>query len=165
MRGGRWHNLTSTLKKRTEAYFHTWLDNGALVFDQHSQDCRLSGNRKNMDDNARATPISSKLEEGNITAAVRILCSNDKSAPINAETLEELRLKHPSPSVNHQPLLPPPTAIHLQVTEAEVTSRVCTFPAGSSGGPDACRHSVPDFRHTGFLGFIIGSIIMNIHDQ
>jgi|SRR6218665_1430375 len=29
----------------------------------------------------------------------------------------------------------------------------------------ACRHSVPDFRHTGFLGVIIGSIIMNIHEQ
>ncbi len=92
-----------------------------------------------MDDNARATAISSKFEEVNITAAVRILCSDDKPAPINAETLEELRLKHPSPPVDHQLPPRPPTAIHLQVTKAEVTSRVCTFPAGSSGCPDGLR--------------------------
>ena len=84
-----------------------------------------------MDNNARATAISSKLEEGNITSAVRILCSDDKQAPINADTLEELRLKHPSPPLDHQPPPPPPTAIHLQVTEAEVTNRVRTFPEGS----------------------------------
>ena len=29
----------------------------------------------------------------------------------------------------------------------------------------ACRHSVPGCRHSGFLGVIIGSIIMNIHEQ
>src|SRR6218665_2279976 len=84
MREGRRHNLTSTIKKRAEDFFHTWPDKGALLFDQHLQDCRLSGNGKNMDDNARATAISSKLEEGNINAAVRILCSDDKPAPINA---------------------------------------------------------------------------------
>src|SRR6218665_2976987 len=91
-----------------------------------------------MDDNARASVISSKLEEGNITAAVRILCSDDKLAPINAETLEELRLKHPSPPVDHQLPPPPPTAIYLQVTEVEVT----TFPAGLDRARMDCAPSI-----------------------
>src|SRR6218665_2523993 len=39
MRGGRQHNITSHIKRRTEEFFHTWPDKGALLFDQHLQDC------------------------------------------------------------------------------------------------------------------------------
>ena len=39
--------------------------------------------------------ITSKLKAGNFHAAIRLLCSEDKPASNNAETLEALQAKHP----------------------------------------------------------------------
>jgi len=139
MRGGRRHNLTATIKKRAESYFNDWPDKGALVFDQQLHSHRPPVRCSDEGETARAAAVSAKLEEGNITAAVRILCSDDKPAPINAETLAELEMKHPTPPEGLQLPLPPPTAAYLQVTEIEVAKRVRTFPTASAGGPDGLR--------------------------
>ena len=39
--------------------------------------------------------VSAKVEDGNISAAVRIPCSDDVIADYSAETLAKLQLKHP----------------------------------------------------------------------
>ena len=86
-----------------------------------------------------AAAVSAKLEEGNIRAAARILCSDDKPVPINETTLEELKLKHPCPPGDRPPIPEPPVTTPYQVSEAEVLTCIRSFPAGSSGGPDGIR--------------------------
>ena len=83
--------------------------------------------------------MSSKLEEGNITAAAQISCSDDKPVQINESTLEELRLKHPAPPEDSPSILNPHVTSPFQVLETEVLTRIRNFPAGSSGGPDGIR--------------------------
>src|SRR6218665_258798 len=81
----------------------------------------------------------SKLEDGNIRAAVRILCSSDKSANVDRETLEELRSKHPDPPSDRPSFTSPPRSAPLQVSEEQVRRQLRSFPAGSSSGPDGIR--------------------------
>ena len=50
---------------------------------------------QNNDDSHLATAITNKLEAGSFRAAIRLLCSEDKPALNNTETLETLRAKHP----------------------------------------------------------------------
>ena len=83
-----------------------------------------------------AAAVSSKIEDGNIKAVIRILTSDDKPVPNSAETLSNLQDKHPRPAAyNH---LPPDDNLHklLQITEADILQAIRSFPAGSSGGPD-----------------------------
>ena len=112
---------------------------GARAFDQQLHAHRPLVCRSDRGGNARAAAVASELEEVNITAAVRILCSDDKTVPINAEIPAELELKHPAPSDCQQPPPPPPVTSNLQVTEMELAKRMRTFPAGSAGGPDRLR--------------------------
>src|SRR6218665_1069960 len=154
MRGGKRHNLTSTIKKQTEDFFHTWRDKGALVFDQqHGEQQhgetrgllfltsirKIAGPRETAR-TWKTTPGQQRsLRNWRKGISLQLCAFSAQMTNLLPETLEELRLKHPSPPVDHQLPPPPPLAIHLQVTEAEVTSRVRTFPAGSSGGPDGLR--------------------------
>ena len=85
-----------------------------------------------------AAAVSSKIEDGNIMAAIRIQTS-DKPAPNSAETLLNLQDKHPRHAAyNH---LPPDDNLDkpLQVTEADILQAIRSFPVGSSGGPVGLR--------------------------
>ena len=79
-----------------------------------------------------AAVVSSKIEDGNIKAAIRrILTSEDKPAPNSAETQLNLQDKHPRPvAYNH---LTSDDNLHkpLQVTEADILQVIRSFPAGS----------------------------------
>ena len=84
--------------------------------------------------------VEGKIIEGNIAGAVRLLTSEDSVAPVNDETLEILRLKHP-PSIEHASfpekiLLPPVIPV---VTEDEVRIAIMSFPNGSAGGIDGLK--------------------------
>ena len=86
-----------------------------------------------------AAAVSSKLEDGNIKAAIRILCSEDKPVPINLDSLNELNSKHPSQPLD-RPITPIETSVTpFQTSEEEVRKHIHSFPAGSSGGPDGLR--------------------------
>lgn len=92
-------------------------------------------------DVALAAAVSSKIEDGNIKAAVRLLCSEDKLAEPSNDTLLALQSKHPPKTINGAT---PPDASSLsvlQVTESQVLQAAKSFPAGSSGGPDGFRPS------------------------
>lgn len=83
--------------------------------------------------------IGKKLEEGDISGAVRILASEDAIAEPSEETLELLQQKHPrSPDDALYP--DEPEARELQpFTQAEVRDGIKTFSNGSAGGIDGFR--------------------------
>ena len=83
--------------------------------------------------------VTSKIEDGNIKAAVRLFCSGDKPAEYSDKVLSALRDKHPPASLVSGTIPDPAPFNPLQVTEAEVLKALKAFPAGSSGGPDGLR--------------------------
>lgn len=92
-------------------------------------------------DSALASAVSSKIEDGNIKAALRLICSDDKPADCSETVFAALQSKHPSSASDSQ-LIPNPSRgdfTSLQVTESSVLKALKSFPAGSSGGPDGLR--------------------------
>jgi len=83
--------------------------------------------------------VRSKLEDGNIRAAVRIICSDEKPALTNDATLDALRQRHPPTSVDRSVVPDPSTFNAVSVTESDVIKAIRTFPAGSTAGPDGIR--------------------------
>ena len=87
-----------------------------------------------------AAAVAAKLEDGNVKAAARILCSADTPAPTSTETWAELCLKHPTPPPKHNAMPPPPEVAPYQATEKEIWDSIRSFPSsGSAGGPDGLR--------------------------
>ena len=129
-RTGRRHNLANILKKRSVD------DLLELPPVSHAQ----SRFRPNQDDSSTlAAAVRSKLEDGNIKAAVRIICSDDKPAPNDQATLESLQRRHPAAPVDGN-ILPNPCAYSaMQATEQDVIKAIRSFPVGSSAGPDGLR--------------------------
>ena len=90
----------------------------------------------NSDENF-AKLITSKIDDGNIRAALRILLSDDKPAENNDETYTKLLERHPPAPANRIiEDVTIPNDLCLQLTEIDVLSAVCSFPIGSPGGPD-----------------------------
>src|SRR6218665_3123531 len=91
------------------------------------------------EDQAVAAAVASKLEDGTIRAAVRILCSSDKPAREDKNAMEELLSKHPVlPS--DRPRIPiNPSASPLQLTEEQIFGQIRSFPTGSSASQDGRR--------------------------
>jgi hypothetical protein len=129
-RGGQRHNLASTIKKRTA-------DVSALV--SVPQGATAVSRKSQSPSAALAATVSAKIEDGNIRAAVRIICSEDKPAPDTEATFKKLQEKHPPSSSRSKPFPDPSLTPALQVSEADVLKAIRSFPAGSSGGPDGLR--------------------------
>ena len=83
--------------------------------------------------------VSSKLEDGNIRAAVRLLCSDDTPAAATPQNVHQLQTKHPSPQPNRRSFPDPADTIPIMVDEKDIVKAVMSFPPGSSGGPDGLR--------------------------
>jgi len=101
---------------------------------QTTKTYRSTVQRKRPFDLSRA--VSSKVEDGNIKAAIRLLCSEDKPADFSEAVLTALQLKHPPASASRVSVPDPLSFNSFQVTEIDVLRAVKSFPAGSSGGPD-----------------------------
>jgi hypothetical protein len=127
-RTGRRHNLASVIKKRTE---------GASPLDKQAVKRPVRKSRN--DDELLAAAVTAKVEDGNIKAAIRLLCSEEKPAVDTAATFLKLLERHPAPSVGRCPAEDPLSTSALQVSEAMVLQAIRSFPAGSSGGPDGIR--------------------------
>ena len=82
-----------------------------------------------------AAAVASKIEDGNLKAAIRLLSSDEKVAPCNQDTATRLRAKHPvAPVHDDQP--PDSSDYHpVTISEKAVYDALRSFPAGSSGGP------------------------------
>ena len=83
--------------------------------------------------------VASKIEDGNLRAAVRILISDESLAPFTMDTATKLQAKHPQANPNRGPISSPNTFVPLRISEADVKSAMSSFPAGSAGGPDGLR--------------------------
>ena len=88
-RTGRRHNLASVLKKRCTSSSKTITD--------HNHDLDQRRHRKANDEQCLATAVMTKIEDGNIKAAIRIITSDERPAADSAETLQALGDRHPPP--------------------------------------------------------------------
>ena len=125
-RAGHRHNLANVLKKRSA--------------DNLSDSPPASHFRSHRDESAAlAAAVRGKLEDGNIKAAVRILCSDDKPAPNDQATLDALQRRHPNAPDDRCNLPNPSTFSAMQMTENDIIKAIRSFPAGSTAGPDGLR--------------------------
>ena len=102
-----------------------------------------------------AAAVSSKIEDGNLKAAIRLLCSEETVAPFDSDTHAQLRASHPPSSLHPSQIEPPDgfpsiasaTASLIKIKlgpsliligEA-VAHAIRSFPAGSPGGPDGLK--------------------------
>ncbi len=84
--------------------------------------------------------IASKIEDGNVRAALRILFSNNQPTEDYKQTFVKLLERHSvTPATRN--LIPAviPNDPCLQVSEQGVMSAIQSFPAGSAGGSDGVR--------------------------
>ena len=131
-RAGRRHNLASVLNKRSVFSTQT-----ASLPPQQTADHQP---RKKMSgDQSLATAVMSKIEDGNIKAAIRIITSGDSPAVDNDNTYQSLCDRHPQAPVDKNPSPDPDKFSAVQFTEEDVLAAISSFPAGSAGGPDGVR--------------------------
>ena len=132
-RSGKTRNLASIINKRVAAWKS---DLSATTIEDKTQHRRI---HRSAEDSQLAAAIISKIEAGNMRAAIRLLCSDDKSAPTTAKTLEELKKKHlDAPPDRRIPCDPTGNTrfYAFRVDAEDVLKTLKTFPAGWSGGPD-----------------------------
>lgn len=87
-----------------------------------------------------AKTIESKVHEGDLRGAVRLLMSDDTLAEASSDTLSSLISKHPSPSrVLNFPDAPDNSIQPVTVTCDDVCLALGTFHAGSAAGLDGIR--------------------------
>ena len=93
----------------------------------------------NSDENL-AKFITSKIDDGNIQAALRILLSDDKPVKDTEKTCTKLLERHPPAPANRIiENVTIPNDLCQQLTENDILSAIRSFPTGSSGGPDSIR--------------------------
>jgi len=126
-RGGKRHNLSASIRKRISAF-----SAGSTTPQQDNH----SNRRKTV---SVSQAVATKLEDGNVRAAIRILTSSDTPAIPSEESFCKLKAKHPSASATAKVLPVPSRDNCLLVDESEVRKAVLSFPAGSAGGPDNFR--------------------------
>ena len=144
-RGGKRHNLTNVVKK--------WISEFSTTEPSVPVVAGSVGHRSLSPAELIAHSIRSKLEDGNVRAAIRLL---------------RLQEKHPPASPTDKPFADPHKFTPLAVDEAAVQKAVMVFPSGSSSGPDGlrpqhlkelvqCRESGPGFLTalTGFVNLVL----------
>ena len=97
----------------------------------------LHGNRDPSSSLAEA--VTSKIEDGNLRAAIRMLSSDEQLAPFCEDTGFKLRSKHPEAPHDRHPFPPSSLFAPLQVTDEIVREAITSFSAGSAGGPNNFR--------------------------
>jgi len=98
-RGGKKHNLASVIKKRADDALHNVIG-GSTISSPPILVNLPPPLRKSDDARSLATRISAKIEDGNVRAAVRIICSEDSEAVADQDPLLKLEDKHPSAPIN-----------------------------------------------------------------
>ena len=143
-RGGTSRNLANIVLKRLTTRADD--ESAKSIAEPHLM--RSSHNPKS-DDLKLAAAVTSKIEAGSFRAAIRLICSEDKTAPTTADTYEALKKKHPqTPDDRREPCDPTGNSRFqaLQVSLEDATRSLKTFPAGSSEGPGR-HHSALYFAY------------------
>ena len=95
--------------------------------------------KSNKGSSSLANLIASKMEDGDSTAAIRLLISEDKPVYNSEETFIKLKERHPAAANDRAHYKDPLGTSALRVSDREVLKAIRSFPAGSSGGPDGLR--------------------------
>ena len=132
-RGGRKHNVASSIRKRV-AGFHS--SPVAIETSDRKSSCR---DKPRNPSQFLSQAVAAKLEDGNLKAAIRLLVSDEAYAAPSPEGLAKLRLKHPPATIDVNTMPVPQSDSTLSVSEIEVRKAIMSFPAGSSAGPDGLR--------------------------
>ena len=133
-RAGRRHNLAACLNKR-----NILKNESSRPTSTHILAADRRPNKRVSDDQSIATAVMSKIEDGNIKAAIRIITSGDCPATDNAQTFQSLCDRHPPAAADRIPSPDPCNFVAAQFTEKNVADAIRSFPAGSAGGPDGVR--------------------------
>src|SRR6218665_37795 len=131
---GRRRNTANVVKKRIDNREFQKTDS------REEQDEEYEGKSSSAKDLFLAA-VNAKLEDGNIRAATRILCSQDHSVKATPGTFAAMQEEHPSDKWTSKLMDLPCVALTVpyQASEKEVAEAVRSFPAGSAGGPDGLR--------------------------
>ena len=132
-RGGKSRNLTTGLIKLVQQYEAGTHRSPAASRQCVGRHCSVKTSELQI-----AAMAASRLEDGDVKDAVRLLCSDDKLAVVDATTRDELSHLHPSAPADRRPA-PTCSSPHLQVCPLATKSVIQSFPNGSAGGPDGVR--------------------------
>ena len=127
VRGGRRQNIARIITNRCDGVAPKKVNT------------RSGYTRRRDPDASLAAAVASKIEDGNLKAAIRILSSDEKLAEFSAEAASQLQAKHPAAHPDRKPFQDPSEFTALAVTEDQVWKALRSFPAGSRGGPDGFR--------------------------
>lgn len=138
-RGGKKHNLASVIKKRADDVRNNSPNICISSSSSASQAGRSHLSLRPDDASSLAARISAKIEDGNIRAAVRIICSEDSLATPDQAALSKLAEKHPLAPIDRSLMHEACSTPQFLVSESEIRKAIRSFPAGSCGGPDGIR--------------------------
>ena len=144
-------SLTSLIKKQIESFLeheslHPLKENPQSSVKQSNQRTPIMKLKRCVD---------AKFAEGDVKGAIQLLSSKSRVAEPNADSLHVMLKKHPT-APDDLDLPAPPYPCSISVTAKEVIDAICSFPNGSSGGPDglrpqhlkdACSHTAGDAAH------------------
>ena len=94
--------------------------------------------KSNKGSSSLANLIASKMEDGDIFAAIGLLISEDKPVYNSEETFIKLNECHPAAANDRAHYKDPLGTSTSRVSDKEVMKAI-SFPAGSSSGPDGLR--------------------------
>ena len=124
------HNLASIIRKR----FTQDEDDNNMVCVKP-----VFNSKSNKGSSSLANLIASKIEDGDITAAIRLLISKDKAVYNSEETFIKLKERHPAAANDRAHYNDPLGTSALRVSDKEVLKAIKSFPTGSFGGTDGLR--------------------------
>ena len=98
-----------------------------------------ASSNQNIDPDKLSASIKSKVADGDIKSALRLLTSNDRFMAPSPSTVQALQSKHPAAPQGNGivPQVAPLSA--LSVSEELVLSSIKSMPSGSGAGPDGIR--------------------------
>ena len=134
-RGGKSRNLTSGIIKQVQLY-EAGTNQSTVAPTRYHRAVQRRPVRT--PEQQIAAMAAAKLEDGDVKGAVRLLCSDDKLAIVNATTMNELSRLHPSTPADRRPV-PSIVVPPLQVFPSALRTAIQSFPNGSAGGPDGLR--------------------------
>ncbi|ESN99108.1 hypothetical protein HELRODRAFT_162599 [Helobdella robusta] len=132
-RGGRRFNQGNHVNKRLADYSTLEVESIAAGFEIDN----TIKPRKNNPNSWIQTAIA-RIEQGNLSAAVRLVCSPEGLAGDLPETLVRLNAIHPR-SPSDRRVFPAPETVNGCVSPTQVLSALKSFRNGSSGGLDCLR--------------------------
>ncbi|ESO01059.1 hypothetical protein HELRODRAFT_175086 [Helobdella robusta] len=132
-RGGRRTNQANYVIKRLAEFSSTEVE---IIVASFNTDHNTKPRKHNP--NSWISAVTTRIEQGSLSAAVRLACSPAGLAESSPETLAKLKAIHPSAPLNRR-AFPAQEPSNGRVSPAQVLTALKSFNNGSSGGLDGLR--------------------------